>query len=207
MVARHPDTPCSGCGKMLWRGKGSLPGGERQCQDCRSAGAPKDHVLFSDAPAAPVRHLALVREDGTVPDMAPPAPATKEPASVLSAAQSGSELEQLGAMSARIAGAIADPGTNATALAALVRRQLDLLRDIADLSGEAINPDRLITMRARVARALDDTRTSPTALSALTHRQADINRELTALAAAAGEGSDGAVIATTSDELWDPEAI
>lgn len=207
MMARHPDTPCSGCGKMLWRGKGSLPGGERQCQDCRAAGAGKDHVLFSDAPPAPVRHLALVREDGTVPDMAPPAPAPKETASVLSAAQSGSELEQLGAMSARLARSIADPATNATALAALVRRQLDLLRDIADLSGEPIKADRLITMRARVARALDDTRTSPTALSALTHRQADINRELAALAAAAGDGDDGAVIATTSDELWDPEAI
>lgn len=206
MMARHPDTPCSGCGKMLWRGKGSLPGGDRQCQDCRAAGAGKDHVLFSDAPAAPVRHLALVREDGTVPDMATPAPATKEPASVLSAAESGSELEQLGAMSARIARSIADPATNATALAALVRRRLDLLRDIADLSGEPISADRLITMRARVARALDDTRTSPTALSALTHRQADITRELTALAAAAGD-DDGAVIATTTDELWDPEAI
>ncbi|MCC9182579.1 hypothetical protein [Mycolicibacterium mageritense] len=206
-MARNPDTPCSGCGKLLWRGRGSLPGGERQCQECRAAGAPKDHVLFSDAP---VRHLAVVRDDGTVPAPAPSfatgGAVAEHPASVLSAAESGSELDQLIAMSARIARSIADPATNATALAALVRRQLDLLREIADLSGDPINPDRLTAMRARVARALDDTRTSPTALSALTHRQTDISRELSALAAAAGD-QDGAVVATTSNELWDASAI
>lgn len=205
-MARNPDTPCSSCGKMLWGGSRSLPGGTRQCQDCRKAGKPADHVLFNDTPA-PGRHLALVRPDGTVPDTAAQTVAAKElTASVLTAAESGSELDQLVAMSARIARSIADPSTNATALAALVRRQLDLLREIADLSGEPINPDRLITMRARVARALDDSRTSPTALSALTHRQTDISRELTALAAAAGD-QDGAVIATTSDELWDASVI
>jgi len=207
MMARHPDTPCSSCGKMLWGGSRSLPGGTRQCQDCREAGKPRDHVLFPDAPTAPVRHLALVRRDGTLADaVAPPPPARREP-SVLSAAQSGSELQELSAMSARIARSIADPATNATALAALVRRQLELLRDIAELSGEPINPDRLTAMRARVARALDDARTSPTALSALTHRQSEISRELAALAAAAGEGNHGAVIAATSDELWDSSAI
>ncbi|ORA23412.1 hypothetical protein BST13_35250 [Mycobacterium aquaticum] len=126
---------------------------------------------------------------------------------MLTAAESGDELQQLIAMSARVAQSIASPGTNATALAALVRRQLELLREIADLSGEPVNRDRLTTLRARVARALDDTRTSPTALSALTHRQADISRELAALAAAAGEGQDGALVATTSNELWDASAI
>ncbi|QFG10021.1 hypothetical protein SEA_IDENTITYCRISIS_1 [Mycobacterium phage IdentityCrisis] len=194
---------------MLWRGRGSLPGGERQCRDCRAAGTPKDHVLFN---AAPVRHLAVVRDDGTVATPAPSRLASggavgEQPASVLAAAESGSELDQLLAMSARIARSIADAGTNATALAALVRRQLDLLREIAELSGEPINPDRLTAMRARVARALDDPRTSPTALSALTHRQTDISRELAALAAAAGDGQDGAVIATTADELWDASVI
>ncbi|MBI3226618.1 MAG: hypothetical protein HYZ39_16345 [Mycolicibacterium cosmeticum] len=206
-MARHPDTPCSGCGKMLWRGKGSLPGGERQCHDCRAAGAPKDHVLFGDMP---VRHLALVRDDGTVPAPAATASAgsvvADRRASVLTAAESGSELDQLLAMSARIASSIADAGTNATALASLVRRQLDLLREIADLSGEPVNADRLTAMRSRVARALDDSRTSPTALSALTHRQTDIGRELAALAVAAG-GQDDAVIATTNDELWDASVI
>lgn len=200
-MARNPDTPCSSCGKMLWGGSRSLPGGTRQCQDCRQAGRPKDNVLFSDAPSAG-RHLSLVRADGTVP-----VAAASPTASVLAAAESGDELQQLIAMSARIAQSIASAGTNATALAALVRRQLDLLREIADLSGEPINRDRLITLRARVARALDDTRTSPTALSALTHRQTDISRELAALAVAAGEGQDGAVVATTSNELWDASAI
>ena len=199
-MARNPDTPCSSCGKLLWGGSRSLPGGTRQCQACRESDAPR-HVLFSDAP---VRHLAVVRGDGTVP--APPSPRSADrQASVLTAAESGSELDQLLAMSARLARSIADPGTNATALAALVRRQLDLLRDIADLAGEPINPDRLTAMRARIARALDDGRTSPTALSALTHRQTDISRELAALAATADQ--DGAVIATTSNELWDASAI
>ncbi|MGA5542712.1 hypothetical protein ACPCIR_12740 [Mycobacterium sp. NPDC051198] len=192
---------------MLWGGSRSLPGGTRQCQECREAGKPRDHVLFSDA-AAPGRHLALVRADGTVPDTASQsAPVVKESTpSVLTAAESGDELQQLVAMSDRLARSIAAPATNATALAALVRRQLDLFREIADLSGEPIDSDRLITLRARVARALDDARTSPTALSALTHRQTDISRELTALAAAAGD-QDGAVVASTSDELWDASVI
>lgn len=206
-MTRHPDTPCSGCGKMLWRGRGSLPGGERQCHDCRAAGTPKDHVLFTDAP---VRHLALVRDDGTSSTPSAKADtgnaAVAPRASVLTAAESGNELDQLLAMSARLASSIADAGTNATALAALVRRQLDLLREIADLSGEPVNADRLTAMRSRVARALDDSRTSPTALSALTHRQTDISRELTALAAAASD-HEGAVVASTSDELWDASVI
>ena len=108
-MARNPDTPCSSCGKLLWGGSRSLPGGTRQCQACRESDAPR-HVLFSDAP---VRHLAVVRGDGTVP--APPSPRSADrQASVLTAAESGSELDQLLAMSARLARSIADPGTNAT---------------------------------------------------------------------------------------------
>ncbi len=32
---RKPDTPCAGCGKLLWSGKGSLPAGQAKCRDCR----------------------------------------------------------------------------------------------------------------------------------------------------------------------------
>ncbi len=32
-----PDLPCAGCGKMLWRGPGSLPAGEATCNSCRRA--------------------------------------------------------------------------------------------------------------------------------------------------------------------------
>lgn len=35
-MARKPDTPCSGCGKLLWTGKHSLPFAERMCRECRA---------------------------------------------------------------------------------------------------------------------------------------------------------------------------
>lgn len=206
-MARHPDLPCSGCGRLLWRGKGSLPGGEAQCRECRAAGAPKDNVLFTPR----VRHLTLVRDDGAVPTPPAPAPpAAVEPAaSVLTAAATGSESEQLAAISDRIARTIADPGTNATALAALVKRQIDLFREIASVEGKPVDRNRLVSMRARVARALDDPRTSATALSALTQRQLDIGREIAALDAAneAAAGGSGSVVAGTDNELWDSSAI
>lgn len=34
-MAKKPDTPCAGCGKLLWGGRASLPPGERKCRDCR----------------------------------------------------------------------------------------------------------------------------------------------------------------------------
>lgn len=197
---------------MLWRGKGSLPGGEAQCRDCRAAGNPKDHVLFT--PPAP-RHLTLVRDDGTVPSTAArPAGTAAEPqnvtsTSVVSAAESGDEGDQLAAISGRVARSIADPSTNATALAALVRRQIELFREIAVLDGQPIDRRRLVAMRARVARAIDDPRTSATALSALTQRQMDISREIAAVDAAndAVAGGTGSVVAATANELWDSSAI
>lgn len=40
-MARKPDIPCTGgCGKMLWRGTGSLPSDQMKCRDCR-ASAPR----------------------------------------------------------------------------------------------------------------------------------------------------------------------
>lgn len=206
-MARNPDLPCSGCGRLLWRGKGSLPGGEALCRDCRAAGNPRDHVLFT----APARHLSIVRDDGTVPapTTSPAGEVDHQPASVFGAAASGDESEQLVAMSGRIARAIADPATNATALAALVRRQIDLFREISTLDGQPISRDRLVSMRARVARALDDSRTSATALSALTQRQMDITREIAAIDAAneAIAGGANSAIASTDNEVWDSSAI
>lgn len=34
-MARKPDTPCAGCGKLLWDGMTSLPAGQRRCRACR----------------------------------------------------------------------------------------------------------------------------------------------------------------------------
>jgi len=34
-MPRKPDTPCAGCGKLLYGGKSALPPGQRTCVDCR----------------------------------------------------------------------------------------------------------------------------------------------------------------------------
>jgi hypothetical protein len=34
-MSQCPDVPCAGCGKLLWRGRGSLPPGEATCLVCR----------------------------------------------------------------------------------------------------------------------------------------------------------------------------
>ncbi|MFI0900575.1 HNH endonuclease [Streptomyces sp. NPDC020983] len=38
-MAKKPDTPCAGCGKLLWSGGSSLPPGERRCRECRRIAA------------------------------------------------------------------------------------------------------------------------------------------------------------------------
>lgn len=36
-MPRRPDVPCAGsCGKLMWRGRGSLPPGKAMCHPCRS---------------------------------------------------------------------------------------------------------------------------------------------------------------------------
>lgn len=39
-MAKKPDTPCAGCGKLLWGGSTSLPAGTRTCRTCRAAARP-----------------------------------------------------------------------------------------------------------------------------------------------------------------------
>lgn len=39
-MARQPDTPCAGCGKLLWSSRTSLPPGQRRCRDCRRDAPP-----------------------------------------------------------------------------------------------------------------------------------------------------------------------
>lgn len=36
-MARRPDVPCAGCGRLLWGGTTSRPAGERRCRDCIKA--------------------------------------------------------------------------------------------------------------------------------------------------------------------------
>lgn len=36
-MAKKPNVPCAGCGKLLWGGPTSLPAGERVCRECRRA--------------------------------------------------------------------------------------------------------------------------------------------------------------------------
>jgi len=47
-MARKPDTPCAGCGKLLWGGSTSLPAGRRTCRACRAP-------VARPAPAPPLR--------------------------------------------------------------------------------------------------------------------------------------------------------
>lgn len=58
-MARKPDTPCAGCGKMLWGTQTSLPPGERRCRPCRTAHCGKtrpDICAFCSAPFTSVRN-------------------------------------------------------------------------------------------------------------------------------------------------------
>lgn len=43
-MSRKPDTPCSGCGKLIYRGRGSLPPGLAVCRPCR---ARRDHLRLA----------------------------------------------------------------------------------------------------------------------------------------------------------------
>lgn len=40
-MAKKPDTPCGGCGKLLWSGSSSLPPGQRRCRACRGGRQPQ----------------------------------------------------------------------------------------------------------------------------------------------------------------------
>src|SRR4051812_42234608 len=39
-MPRSPDMPCTICGRMMWRGKGSLPEGQAVCHPCRRKSQP-----------------------------------------------------------------------------------------------------------------------------------------------------------------------
>lgn len=53
-MAKRPDTPCAGCGQLLWSGSGSKPAGERLCRACRSGGyrAPTERSDVASAAAS-----------------------------------------------------------------------------------------------------------------------------------------------------------
>jgi 5-methylcytosine-specific restriction endonuclease McrA len=43
-MARRPDLPCASCGKLLWRGRSSLPAGQATCRECRGHRPPLREV-------------------------------------------------------------------------------------------------------------------------------------------------------------------
>lgn len=50
-MAKKPDVPCAGCGKLLWSGPRSRPDGERLCAACRSsAGSAQRPPVAASAP-------------------------------------------------------------------------------------------------------------------------------------------------------------
>lgn len=42
----RPDRPCADCGKLMWRGRGSLPAGQARCQPCRRASRAVTRVVL-----------------------------------------------------------------------------------------------------------------------------------------------------------------
>lgn len=62
-MPHKPDTPCSGCGKLLWGGTASLPAGERKCQACRRAAkAPDRYDSKAEDPGRNGRPWRRLRE-------------------------------------------------------------------------------------------------------------------------------------------------
>jgi hypothetical protein len=51
-MPKRPDTPCAGCGKLLWSGPNSLPAGRRRCRDCLKT-APEPVSAPQTPPVAP----------------------------------------------------------------------------------------------------------------------------------------------------------
>lgn len=58
-MPRRPDMPCSLCGTLMWRGKGSLPEGEATCRPCRSTGVRRSVRVYVPHPRQPRRSRKL----------------------------------------------------------------------------------------------------------------------------------------------------
>ena len=61
-MPRRPDLPCADCGRMLWRGSGSLPEGRARCQPCRHMGRVASPVCeFCGVVFTPTSNLTRLR--------------------------------------------------------------------------------------------------------------------------------------------------
>lgn len=62
-MTRHPDVPCTRCGRLLWRHPAALPAGQRVCRPCATAAtaAPPVQVGQVWASLDPRRPGRLVR--------------------------------------------------------------------------------------------------------------------------------------------------
>lgn len=53
-MAHKPDVPCAGgCGRLLWRGPGSLPEGKRMCRQCRAEALAAEKAAGETSSSAP----------------------------------------------------------------------------------------------------------------------------------------------------------
>lgn len=64
-MAKRPDTPCAGCGELLWSGSGSKPAGQRLCRACRAGGRRPAAVDTAAEPAAPGEGVAAAAAGGS----------------------------------------------------------------------------------------------------------------------------------------------
>ncbi|WP_326600522.1 hypothetical protein [Rhodococcus sp. PD04] len=150
-MARKPDLPCAGCGRLMWRGKGTLPPGQARCRDCRKAAAPTAAKTARRSPAkgkspAIAGSAALAPEPVVEPEpLEDPGPRPR--AGTLSAAvETDDRATILRALRLRLTKAI-EESTSARDIAALSKQLLDVLAQLDALEGRtgAAAPERRST--------------------------------------------------------------
>lgn len=136
-MPKRPDLPCAGCGRLMWRGPGTLPPGEARCRECRKAAPPRAAKRTSTKRKSPASSgaTALAPEPAPEPDPTPPPRA----GSIAEAAASGDHLQTLRAMRDRLARSV-DACASPRELAPLNRQLLDVLRQIYEAEGKGSSP-------------------------------------------------------------------
>lgn len=149
-MPRSPDLPCAGCGRLMWRGKGTLPEGEAKCRDCRrDAKNAIDGAKGTKAAAAKKKRTLRAVRDGEKPS-----PPTKTTSDDDSEAEDESDddggtspeaqRKRLIAIRRRVSVVIDDPETPARELGTLIRRELELTEKIKALDLASGRKDSVI---------------------------------------------------------------
>lgn len=134
-MAKRPDLPCAGCGRLMWRGPGTLPAGQARCRDCRKGEGPgatgRSKPRAKSAAPAPERTPA--REPDPPAEPKPPKPSPYRPA-ITEALADDDQLAALRALRNRI-GRMLDASDSARDVASLTRQFIDVCDRITSLEG------------------------------------------------------------------------